>query len=119
MVGDWVRTSKSIKEEGTTSVPAYQQIQYKIDNSIITIDLLSETLLIHTVIYYDAEDNPYYKSGAVKYKGEIIDGKFWVYFNDTRGIVFQRLPDGGFQEYGENLIDGQWQKYFEDTFNSM
>lgn len=45
--------------------------------------------------------------------------QFWVYFNDTLRIVFQRLPDGRFQEYGENLIDGQWQKYFEDTFNSM
>jgi hypothetical protein len=124
MVGDWVGTSRSFKEGETIAVPAYETIQYKIDQHIITIDLLSETLLIHTVIYYDPDEAtyyycPYYKNGAAKYRGEFKDGKFLVWFNESRRLTFHLTPQGEFQEYGENLIDGQWQKYFEDTFKTM
>lgn len=124
MVGDWVGISKSVAETETSTVPAYQKIQFKVDSSILTIDLLSESLLIHTVIYYDEKAetyyyNPYYRTGAAKYRGEIKDGKFWVHASDTRRFIFQRLANGRLREQGEKLVDGTWQTYFEDTFTSL
>jgi hypothetical protein len=91
MAGDWVGTSKSIAEQETHSIPAYQNIQYKIHN-IISFNLFSKRLLLHTVIYYDEKEDtyyysPYFKTGASTHRGKVYDNKFWVYFSDTKAYV--------------------------------
>ena len=119
MIGDWEGVSTSFKEAGNSKVTAHEVVQYKVDKHVITLDLKSESLTLHTVIYYDEQEQtyyycPFYKKGAGKYKGEYVDGQFLVSFNPTKRLVFQQSPEGYFHEYGETLKDGKWVKYFED-----
>jgi len=123
LVGDWVGTSTAFKNgEIVRQIPAYEKISYKVDSHILTIDLYSESLKLHTVVYYDAKDstyyyNPFYKSGTARYPAELKDGKLIVSPNSTKRFIFEITEDGQFREYGENLIDGKWVKYFEDIFD--
>jgi hypothetical protein len=122
MVGNWVGVSKGfengkvIREE-----PAFEKIAYKVDKHIITIDLHSESLQLHTVLYFDENEdlyyyNPFYKNGAGKYKAYFENGMLVVKPSAEKRFIFKPTEDGGFQEYGEERIDGKWIKYFEDTF---
>ncbi|WP_299016235.1 hypothetical protein [uncultured Polaribacter sp.] len=122
MIGNWVGTSTSYKNgKINKQVPASQVISYKVDQNIITIDLNSETLKLHTVIYYDDEKqsylyNPYYNNGSAKYTAILKDDKFIVSPNPEKRFVFQLLEDDSFREYGEVFKDGVWLVYFEDNF---
>jgi hypothetical protein len=125
MVGDWIGTSTSFKNDTIVKqVPAHQKISYKLDSNIITIDLKSETLQLHTVIYFDKKErkfyyNPFYINGAGKYIAEVKEGRLIVWPNENTRFIFQLTSKGNFQEYGENLVDGKWIKYFEDNFNKV
>jgi hypothetical protein len=121
-VGDWVGVSKAF-ENGKVirEIPAYEKISYKVDKHILTIDLYSESLKLHTVIYFDEKSNtyyynPYYKTGASRYPAKLVDGKLIVTPSKTKRFIFEIIEDGKFREYGENLIDDKWVKYFEDVF---
>ena len=119
MVGDWEGPSKSYKDKDTIQVIAHEIVSYKVDKHLITLDLDSKALKLHTVIYYDEKEAsyfycPYYKKGAGKYKGSFKEGQFLVNFNENRRLIFQRSPEGYFHEYGEELKNGEWVKYFED-----
>ena len=125
LIGDWVGVSV-MYEDGTIAkqVPAYEKISYALDKSIITIDLKSESLQLHTVIYYDETDktyyyNSYYKTGAGRYKAALLENKFVVTASPTKRFIFHRTPEGNFQEYGEKLINDEWVKYFEDNFTRV
>lgn len=121
MIGDWIGTSttyedNTIKEQG----PAFEKIAYKLDGELITIDLNSTSLQLHTVIYYEPKDETYYycpfsKKRVGKFKGEVKDGKFLVWFSDSYRLVFQQTPAGEFMEYGETLKDGKWSLSFKDV----
>jgi len=124
MIGEWVGTSRGY-ENGvvTREGPAYENIKYDLDRSILVIELNTESLQLHTIIYYDENDEIYYyypfsKNGASKYPAEFKEGQLIVRSNDKTRYIFRRTPEGGFQEYGERLIDGKWIKYFEDTFKN-
>lgn len=125
MIGEWVGISRAYDHDSITKqVPAFEKISYKLDKSLITINLQSETLQLHTVIYYDDQNkkfyyNPYYKNGTAKYEAVYKDGKFIVMPNDKKRFVFQLTPEGDFQEYGERFENGKWIKYFEDNFKKM
>ncbi|MEM6298353.1 MAG: hypothetical protein AAF740_06665 [Bacteroidota bacterium] len=122
LVGEWVGTSRTFEGDSVlTKVPAFEKISYKVDQHILTIDLHSETLQLHTVIYFDEKDqtyyyNPFYKGGAGKYPAQLKDGKLIVSPSDEKRFIFQRTKDGKFKEYGEKLENGKWIKYFEDIF---
>jgi len=122
MIGEWVGTSKLYTNEIVSQeVPAYQKITYSLDKSIIIIQLKSETLQLHTVIYYDDKEktyyyNPFSKKGARKLPAEYKNGQFIVSSPNNKRFIFSKTSEGGFQEYGEQLINGKWIKYFEDNF---
>ncbi len=125
MVGNWVGVSKGF-EDGKVirEEPAFEKIAYKVNQHIITIDLHSNSLQLHTVLYYDENEdvfyyNPFYKNGAGKYKAFIEDGVLVVKPTSKKRFIFKPTEDGGFQEYGEEFIDGKWVKYFEDTFKRV
>ncbi|WP_106794874.1 hypothetical protein [Aquimarina sp. Aq78] len=124
MVGEWIGTSK-VYEKGIVSKQgsAYQKITYDLDKSILVIELNTELLQLHTIIYYDEKDNKYYyypfsKRGVSRYPAEYRNGKLIVWSNEKNRFIFNRTLDGGFREYGEQLVDGKWTKYFEDTFKN-
>jgi len=121
--GDWVGISKGYENgKVTREIPTYEEISYKVDKHILTIDLYSENLKLHTVIYYDEEDktyyyNPFYKTGTARYPAKFLDGKLIVTPSETKRFIFEITADGQFREYGENLVDGKWIMYFEDVFD--
>lgn len=125
MVGNWVGVSKGFEDgKVVREEPAFEKIAYKVNQHIITIDLHSDSLQLHTVLYYDDKEdifyyNPFYKNGAGKYKASIENGVLVVKPTSTKRFVFKPTEDGGFQEYGEEFIDGKWVKYFEDTFKRV
>lgn len=124
MVGEWIGTSKIYKDgvvskEGT----AYQKINYDLSKNLLVIELNTEFLQLHTIIYYDTEDDTYYyypfsKRGVSKYPALYKDKKFIVKSSEKNRFVFGRTKDGGFREYGEKLINGKWTIYFEDVFKN-
>jgi len=121
-VGDWVGISKSIENEKVTrEIPAYEKISYKVDEHILSIDLYSESLKLHTVIYYDEEAetyyyNPFYKTGTAKYPVKLVNGKLIVTPSETKRFIFEITDEGKFREYGETFTNGKWTMYFEDIF---
>ncbi|GGG45108.1 hypothetical protein GCM10011414_13320 [Croceivirga lutea] len=124
MVGEWIGTTKSYENGKVTKEgAAFQRIQYDLEKSILVIELNTEFLLLHTIIYYDAKDETYYyypfsKNGVSRYPASFIDGKLVVQPNDARRFTFSQTTDGGFREHGEQLVDGEWITYFEDTFTN-
>lgn len=125
MIGEWVGTASTIENgKVIASVPAFEKINYKLDGSLLTIDLHSEKLQLHTVIYYDEQEqtyfyNPFYKNGSAKYKAKYQEGKLIVSPSKTKRFVFGLNEAGEFVEYGETLKNGKWLKYFEDTFKNI
>ncbi|MBW1296273.1 hypothetical protein [Aquimarina litoralis] len=124
MVGEWIGTSK-VYENGKLSKQgsAYEKITYDLDKNILVIELNTEFLQLHTIIYYDDKDNTYYyypfsKRGVSRYPAIFTNGQFIVNSNQTNRFIFSKTSDGGFREYGERLVDGKWIKYFEDTFKN-
>ena len=94
-------------------------MQYILDGDLITIDLDSPSLKLHTIIGYKKDEGSYFyqpftKNRSSQFKGELIDNQFVVYFNPERRLIFERTAEGAFHEYGEQLKDGKWEKYFED-----
>ena len=61
MVGEWIGTS-TIYEDGvvTKQVPAFEKISYDLDSSILVVELKSELLQLHTIIYYNDAEGTYY-----------------------------------------------------------
>ncbi len=122
MIGEWVGTSK-VYENGILAKEgsAYEKISYDLDRSILIVELNTEFLQLHTIILYDEQDQKYYyhrfsKTGAARYSAEYKDGQLIVWRDEKTKFVFRRIPDEGFQEYGEQLINGEWIMTFEDTF---
>lgn len=124
-IGDWVGISKRFEGDSITKqVPAYEKISYKVDQHLLTIDLYSQSLKLHTVIYYDDEAqsyvyNPFYKGGAAKYSAQLVDGKLIVLPNKTKRFIFEITEEGRFREYGETFKNGKWTMYFEDIFEKQ
>lgn len=123
MIGDWIGTSTVFSNDTISRQgPAFEKIEYKLDRSIITLDLNSSMLQLHTIIYFDSTDNVFYycpyskRNKGKKYKGKIEDGKFIVLMNENYRLVFQQTSEGGFMEYGESLKNNVWTKSFEDLF---
>lgn len=125
MIGDWLGTSTLYKNDTIDKqVPAFEKIAYKLDQNIITIDLQSESLQLHTIIYYDetAETyyyNPYSSKGARKLTAKFEDGKFIVKASENSRFIFTLTPEGDFHEYGERFENGKWSKFFEDILKRM
>lgn len=120
--GNWEGTSSSLKQDSVVEmVKAKQTIQYGLDKHILIIDLASENLDLHTIIYYDDKEanysyNPFYKNGAGSYSAELsTEGQLIVRPNEQKRFIFQ-VSNGKLQEYGETLENGVWTRYFEDNF---
>jgi len=124
MVGEWVGTSSLFKDgKRTSQAPAFEEIAYDLNQSILVIQLNSETLKLHTVIYFDEKDDTYYytpfsENGSRKLPAEFKDGKFIVNASENKRFIFEKVGKNGFREYGEERVEGKWVMYFEDVFTN-
>ena len=122
LVGEWIGTSK-IYNNGIVSKEgaAFEKISYKLDTSILVIELNTEFLQLQTIVNYNEKDQKYYyhrfsKDGFAIYPAEFKQGQLIVWKNDETRFFFTTDENGNFKEYGEQLINGSWIKIFEDTF---
>ena len=124
MVGEWVGTSTVYKNgEVTKQVPAFQNIAYDLNKSILVIELNSKLLQLHTIIYYDEKDKTYYyypfsEKGVAKLPAEYDNGQLIVRANENTRYVFGKTGMNSFREYGEKRTNGKWVKFFEDNFTN-
>ncbi|MEP0265547.1 hypothetical protein [Dokdonia sp.] len=124
MIGDWKGTGSSLPKEENKPYDVLSKVRYDLDGELIVLKHRSQrggksVLSLHTIIYYNAEEEQYYyyafrKKGARPFTGTIIDGKLICTIGDDYQLVFQRTPEGFFNEYGEKRVDGIWVKNFED-----
>lgn len=121
MVGEWVGTSK-LYENGEISkeVPAFESIAFDLDSTILVIQLKSETLNLHTIIYYDEAEQSYFyypfsKNGVRKLPASFENGRLTVQSSSNRRYIFCST-EKGFREYGEKKMGGKWTLYFQDDF---
>ena len=124
LVGEWIGTS-TIYENGEISkqVSAFEKVSYDLDKSILVVELNTELLQLHTIIFYDEKDSMYYyfpfsKRGVRRLPAEFRDGKLIVNSAKDNRFIFESPSKNTFREYGERLIDGEWVKYFEDQFEN-
>ena len=122
LIGEWVGTS-TIYENGVVSKQgaAYEKISYDLNQNILVIELNTEFLQLHTIVYYNEQDQKYYyhrfsQDGAARYPAEFKDGQLIVWKNEKTRFFFGSTPEGGFREYGEKLVEGKWIRTFEDHF---
>jgi len=126
LTGHWEGPGVSYLEDGKTQdFHDIENVRFDLDANLLLINakgLIDGELLyqLHTVIYYDHEAGHYFytpfrgKKKPVPSKCQLKKQQFkCMNINNDARLTFQRLPDGGWNEYGEKLIDGQWQKYFE------
>lgn len=122
LVGEWVGTSKSYDNgKLTKEISAFERISYDLDSTILVVELNSESLQLHTIIYYDEQDETYYyypfsKRGVRRIPARFEEGGLIVQSSEDRRYIFTSTEDGGFREYGEKRIEGEWIKYFQDDF---
>jgi enamine deaminase RidA (YjgF/YER057c/UK114 family) len=119
LMGNWSGSSSSYTSKDTTQVKVRESVNYIMDGNILTLDVVSTEIELHTLITYSVKDScyyyqPYSKTGGGKYKGKLEDEKFIVHFNPKSRLIFEKTKNGEFHEYGESLVDGKWEKYFED-----
>ena len=125
LIGDWQGEGKQYQDDG--SIKKYQvreRVDYELSGGILVIRVNADILQLHTVVYYDVNEAQYYysrytKEGGKKYPGKFEDGKFKVWFSDSRRLTFEQTERGYFHEYGEKLVDGAWVMYFEDTLSPV
>lgn len=121
LVGEWVGTSKTF-ENGklVKEIPAFEKISYDLDSSIIVLELNSAALQLHTIIYFNQDEDTYYypfsKRGVYPAKASFENGKLIVQSKPKKRFIFGLNEEGGFREYGEKLIDDEWVLYFQDDF---
>lgn len=123
MVGDWVGVSRVY--EGDTigrQGPVFESIRYLLDSTIITIDLHSTMLQLHTVIYYNEVDKvyyycPYFKGdrNGTRYIGNWRDGNFLVNLSEDYRLTFEVSKSGELIEFGEKFSNGKWSITFRDV----
>ncbi len=124
LIGSWVGESSQLKDGNIIKRgPAYEEINYQLNQHIITIDLQSEHLVLHTIITYDVEDQtyyyqPFYKTGQAKYPAVFKDKQFIVNASSDKRFIFKRNQQGQLIEYGEEFKNSKWQVYFKDTFSN-
>ncbi|MCI4669690.1 MAG: TIGR02922 family protein [Bacteroidia bacterium] len=125
LIGEWIGTSASYKNgEVSREIPAFERISYDLDKHILVLELHSESLQLHTIIYYDEKDSSYYyfpfsKRGVRKIPAEFKDGKLIVWSSESQRYIFSSPGKNKFREHGERLVNGKWVKYFEDNFTNV
>ena len=108
MIGEWVGTSTSFKNDTISKqVPAFEKISYSLDKNLITIDLHSQSLQLHTVIYYNEKDKkfyytPYSKRGTGTYPATYNEGEFTVWFSKKKKVDIS--------PYSRGQFSGIWRK---------
>lgn len=126
LVGDWVGPGVSYNDKGEVSEYYDTEfVRFDLDENLLLINARGEqdgrtTYQLHTVIYFDQERGQYVYT---PYRGERAPRPFFCDLEaqkliclteaKTYRLVFQRLDDGRWNEYGEGLTDGIWVKRFE------
>jgi len=124
MIGDWRGSGTLYPVAENKPYDVLSKVRYDLDGELLVLKHRSirngkPVLSLHTLIYYHVVEQQYYyyafrRTGVRPFTGQIVDGKFICTLGDDYRLIFQRTPEGLFNEYGEKRIDGVWTKTFDD-----
>jgi len=124
MIGDWKGSGTSFPTEQNAPYDVLTKVRYDLDGALLVLKHRSmrgnkPVLSLHTVIYYNKEDQHYYynayrDTGARPFKCTVEATQLVCEINGNYRLTFQRTADGKFNELGEHLKSGVWVKNFED-----
>ncbi len=124
MIGDWKGNGSGFPKNKSENYNVLSKVRYDLDGELLVLRHRSfrrttPVLSLHTVIYYNKEDQYYYynaytKRGSRPFKGKITNDRLVLHLGDDYRLIFQKTENGAFNEYGEKYIDGEWVKNFED-----
>lgn len=127
MIGNWKGSGTSFPEKEGSKYDVLSKVTYDLDGELLVLRHRSfreatAVLSLHTVIYYNKEDQYYYynaytKRGSRPFKGKITNDKLVLYLGENYRLIFQKTEEGKFNEYGEKLVDNKWIKNFEDILS--
>lgn len=124
MIGDWKGSGTSYPKEQNKPYEVLSKVRYDLDGELLVLKHRSiqdgkPILSLHTLIYYNVAEQQYYyyafrRTGVRPFTGQVEEGKLICRLGDDYRLIFQRTPEGLFNEYGEKRVDGVWTKTFED-----
>ncbi len=126
LVGNWAGEGVSYNVDGTASNYFDEEfVRYDLDGKILLINARGSNdgvtnYQLHTVIHYDIISknyiySPYSGKLTRPFTCNLTDGNQFICYTKTQSfrLIFQRLPDGRWNEYGERKTKDGWQKTFE------
>lgn len=132
LVGNWAGQGISYDAGGTkTTYYDEEFVRYDLDGDILLINARGSrdgetTYQLHTVIHYDKLSknyiySPYTATGTRPFTCNLTDENQFICYTMTKDfrLIFQRLPDGRWNEYGESKINDGWQKTFETILSAV
>jgi len=132
LVGHWAGDGVSYDKDGVkTQYYDTEHVRFDLDRNLLLINAQGQrygdtTYQLHTVIYYDeAAGNyvytPYSGMRTPRpFRCDLVAEQFICLTEaKTFRLIFQRLPDGHWNEFGERLEDGVWRKTFETKLRPL
>ena len=131
LVGNWAGEGVSYSSDGMVSEYYDEEfVRYDLDGQILLINARGSrdgktSYQLHTVIYFDSKAghyiySPYSAKGTRPFTCDLIGQQFICYTQsrDFR-LIFQRLPNGKWNEYGERKNGDIWRKTFETKLSTV
>lgn len=133
LVGNWAGLGISYSADGTqTSYHDTEHVRFDLDKNLLLINARGEKpdgemiYSLHTVIFYNSQSQKYIytpftgKNKVITFECTLNDLPQLICLtqNQDYRLTFQRLDDGGWNEYGEVLKDGEWVKNAETILSA-
>ena len=133
LVGNWAGPGTSYAVDGTqTKYHDTEYVRFDLDQKLLLINATgqradgSTSYALHTIIYYDVDAGryiytPYAGRPPRSFECQLDESPKLVCLNAAKNyrLTFQRLPDGRWNEFGEQLKEGAWSKSFETLLSAV
>lgn len=129
IVGDWAGTGWMMGPDGQKHrFEQTENISFKLDSTAILIEGIGKTdgKITHNalaIVTFIKDDESYKFSSYLStgrsgdFKGELIDGKFYWYPNETMRYIIYLNDQGQWYETGEMKRGKEWFQFFEMTLD--
>jgi len=130
LVGNWSGEGISYNDGNESTYYDSEFVRYDLDGQLLLINAKGSVegktrYELHTVIHFDAKSgkyiySPYTAKGTRPFTCQLLNKQLLCYSQKKEfRLVFQRLTNGLWNEYGERKVDGKWQKTFETKLSAV
>jgi len=131
LIGNWAGEGISYAVDGSKLLYYDTEfVRYDLNGALLLINARGyrdgkTTYQLHTVIHYDMESkhyiySPYSANGTRPFTCNLKNKQFICYtMQKNFRLIFQRLPNGVWNEYGERKTETGWRKTFETKLSAV